>query len=112
MSKIVAIVTLVTFAKEGILLVLLGEGEEPYAIRTDLGWSIVGGSAPELNETPLSLCHRITIKELPIATPMDVINVLESDFKDTKASDNTVSQEDLIFLDKLKEGIKKNEQGH
>ncbi len=73
--------------------VLLGEGEEPYAIRTDLGWSIVGGSTPVLNETQSSLCHRITIKELPPVTPMDVINVLESDFKDTKASDKTVSQE-------------------
>lgn len=92
--------------------VLLGEGEEPYAIRTDLGWSIVGGSTSVLNETQSSLCHRITIKELPPVTPMDVINVLESDFKDTKASDKTVSQEDLIFLDKLKEGIRKNEQGH
>lgn len=38
--------------------------------------------------------------------------MLESDFKDTKASDKTVSQEDIILLDKLKEGIRKNEQGH
>lgn len=92
--------------------VLLGEGNEPYAIRTDLGWSIVGGSTSALSETKSSLCHRVTVKELPPVTPMDVINVLESDFKDTKASDKTVSQEDLIFLDKLKEGIRKNEQGH
>lgn len=43
---------------------------------------------------------------------MDVISVLESDFKDTKRDDKTVSQEDLVFLGKLKEGIRQNEQGH
>lgn len=52
------------------------------------------------------------VKEMPAVTPMDMVNVLESDFKDTKACDKTVSQEDLVFLEKLKEGIKKNEQGH
>ncbi|XP_013856110.1 uncharacterized protein LOC106511941, partial [Austrofundulus limnaeus] len=92
--------------------VLLGEGNAPYAIRTDLGWSVVGGSTSTLTDSEPRLCHRITVKELPPVTPIDVINVLESDFKDTKASDKTVSQEDLIFLDKLKEGIRKNEQGH
>lgn len=44
--------------------------------------------------------------------PMDVISVLESDFKDTKGDDKTVSQEDLMFLSTLKDGIKKNAQGH
>lgn len=37
---------------------------------------------------------------------------VESDFKDVTADDKTVSQEDIIFLDKLKRGIKKNAQGH
>ncbi|XP_026012239.1 uncharacterized protein LOC113014739 [Astatotilapia calliptera] len=91
--------------------VLLGKDNEPFAIQTDLGWSIVGGSS-ESNETETSLCHRVMVKEMPAVTPMDMINVLESDFKDTKACDKTVSQEDLVFLEKLKEGIKKNEQGY
>lgn len=89
--------------------VLHGRDNEPFAIQTDLGWSIVGSSTSGLMETETSLCHRVTVKELP---PMDAKTVLESDFKDTKVSDKTVSQEDLIFLDKLKEGIRKNEQGH
>ena len=90
--------------------VITGKDYEPYAILTDLGWSIVGYSTPSLDETETSLCHRVTLKELPPVTPIYVLSVLESDFKDTKG-DNKTSQ-DLIFLSKLKEGIKKNEQGH
>lgn len=92
--------------------VLAGKDNEPYAILTDLGWSIVGCSTPCLHESESSLCHRVTVKELPPVTPMDVISALESDFKDTNGDDKTVSQEDLIFLSKLKEGIRKNDKGH
>ncbi|XP_032363653.1 uncharacterized protein LOC116677092 [Etheostoma spectabile] len=92
--------------------VLAGKDNEPYAILTDLGWSIVGCSTPHLDETGSSLCHRVALKELPPVTPMDVLSALESDFKDTKTDDKTVSQEDLVFLDKLKESIRKNDQGH
>lgn len=79
---------------------------------TDLGWSIVGCSTPDLNEQQSSLCHRVTVKELPSVTPIDVINVLESDFRDTEGVDKTFSQEDLMFLNKLEEGIRKNADGH
>lgn len=92
--------------------VLTGKDNEPYAIHTDLGWSVVGNSMPCLDGTETSLCHKVSVKELPPITPMDVISALESDFKDIKGDDKTVSQEDLIFLDKLKEGIRQNEQRH
>ncbi len=93
--------------------VILGKDDEPYAVQTDLGWSIVGSAAPCLETgTMNSLCHRVAVKEIPPVTPMDAIRALESDFKDVSGNDKTVSQEDLIFLDKLKEGIRKNDQGH
>lgn len=93
--------------------VLLGKDNEPYAIQTELGWSIVGSSNPSLQaDLTSSLCHRITIREIPAATPMNVIRALESDFRDVSGSDKTASQEDIIFLNKLKEGIKKTERGH
>ena len=93
--------------------VILGKNEEPYAVRTDLGWSIVGSEAPCLETGMMnSLCHRVAVKEIPSVTPMDAIRALEGDFKDVSGNDKTVSQEDLIFLDKLKEGIRKDEQGH
>ena len=90
--------------------VLSGKDNKPYAILT--GWSIVGGSTPCMDETESSLCYRVNVKELPPVTPMDIISILESDFKDTKGDDKTVSQEDLIFLDKLKGSIRKNDTGH
>lgn len=93
--------------------VILGKENEPYAIHTDLGWSIVGNSAP-CNETDSasSLCHRITVKEIPPSTPADAIRALERDFKESDRNEKTVSQEDLVFLQKLEHGITQTENGH
>ena len=93
--------------------VISGGNEEPYAVCTDLGWSIVGCSSPCLDAPSVARrCFRIAVKELPPVTPADAICVLESDFKDAKEDGKTVSQEDILFLDKLKTGIRKNSQGH
>nr|XP_055051100.1 uncharacterized protein LOC129436861 [Misgurnus anguillicaudatus]XP_055051101.1 uncharacterized protein LOC129436861 [Misgurnus anguillicaudatus] len=92
--------------------VILGKDDEPYAILTDIGWSIIGCSTPGFRESTISLCHRITTKEMPTLTPLEAIHVLESDFKDVATDNATVSQEDIMFLDKLREGINKNAQGH
>lgn len=59
--------------------ILVGEGDKPYAIQTDLGWSIVGClDLPNVS----GFCYRLVCKELPSVTPVDAIRVLESDFKD------------------------------
>ncbi|KAL7872550.1 hypothetical protein SRHO_G00075330 [Serrasalmus rhombeus] len=93
--------------------VILGGDDEPFAIRTDLGWSVVGRSSPAMDSPPLtSLCHRISVKEVPLVTPADVIRVLESDFKDGRDDSKTVSQDDVMFLNKLGCGIQKNTEGH
>lgn len=93
--------------------VILGGDEEPYAIQMDLGWSIVGRSSPSHDSLSTShLCHRITVKELPPATPVDVIRILESDFKDGSEVGKAVSQDDITFLKKVEEGIRKNIHGH
>ncbi|KAI2646413.1 Pro-Pol polyprotein [Labeo rohita] len=91
--------------------VLTGKDSEPYAICTDLGWSVVGSAVPSMDRGDVGLCHKVMVKELPPVTPMDVLGALESDFKDVK-DHKVVSQEDLLFLDILKGSIKKNEQGH
>ncbi|KAL0149906.1 hypothetical protein M9458_054789 [Cirrhinus mrigala] len=63
--------------------VILGGDDEPYAIRTDLGWSIVGCSSPNSDLSEVNrLCHRTAVKEFPPITPANVLRVLESDFKD------------------------------
>lgn len=93
--------------------VILGGDEEPYAIQMDLGWSIVGRSSPSHDSLSTShLCHRITVKELPPATPVDVIRILESDSKDGSEVGKAVSQDDITFLKKVEEGIRKNIHGH
>lgn len=58
------------------------------------------------------MCHRITVRELPPVTPADAIRVLESDFKDTSKDGKTVSEDDIFFLNLLKEGIVMNKHGH
>ena len=87
-----------------------GKDNQPYAVQTELGWSIVGSSASSPDTG--NFCHRVAVKEIPSVTPIDAVRALERDFKDVHENDKIVSQDDLIFLDKLKAGIKKNEQGH
>lgn len=92
--------------------VIVGEYDEPYALKTDLGWSIVGPSLPKPDFSGVtSFCHRLSVKEIPPLTPADAIRVLESDFKDVD-DDKTLSQDDIIFLNKLSDGIRKNSFGH
>ena len=84
---------------------ITGKPNEPYGIRTDLGWSIVGGS--DMN-SGRSFCHRVAVSELPVITMNDIVRVLESDFQENKDAEMT-SQEDLQFLKIIEQGIKKAE---
>ncbi|KAI3359202.1 hypothetical protein L3Q82_002719 [Scortum barcoo] len=62
--------------------VITGGDDEPYAVKTDLGWSIVGSSPQVAKASEVTgLCHRVSVKELPSLTPATVIKALESDFK-------------------------------
>jgi len=88
--------------------VVTGEEDQPYAVRTDLGWSVVGGS--EANER-VRFCHRTYTKENPEISPRDVLAVLQTDFADAKGGETLMSQEDLKFIQLLEEGITR-EAGH
>ena len=88
--------------------VIAGKSNEPYGIRTDLGWSIVGTANVNSGR---SFCHRVAVKEVPVVTMGEVIRVLESDFHDKKDGKMT-SQEDLKFLKIMEEGIRRAENGH
>ncbi len=77
--------------------VILGGGQRATCC---LGWSIVGPSlAHHESQSGVTMCHRVSIKEIPAVTPTDVIKVLESDFKDTEENTRVVSQEDIMFLE-------------
>ncbi|KAL6490189.1 hypothetical protein MHYP_G00005340 [Metynnis hypsauchen] len=93
--------------------VITGGDDEPYAIKTDLGWSIVGSSPWVAKSTEVTgLCHRVSVKELPPVTPAAVIRALESDFRDTNPGDKSISQDDIQFMHLLNERIHQNADGH
>ncbi|XP_034052757.1 uncharacterized protein LOC117533237 [Gymnodraco acuticeps] len=115
--------------------ILSGKDNYPYAQRTDLGWSIVGCSNPAKDYCDtIGTSHRIVVRQVTPAVqpaiqlkrevhfvcktqvkeihPTDILKVLESDFTEHTTDDNQVSQEDLLFLSKVKEGIRQREDGH
>ena len=88
--------------------VLAGGNNEPYGIKTDLGWSIVGGSDVRSGR---SLCHKVAVREIPAVTLIDIVRVLESDFQEVN-NDKKTSQEDLNFVKIIEEGIENTGNGH
>ena len=93
--------------------VITTEDQEPYAQKTDLGWSIVGCVKPshDLNDVA-GYSHRIAVKEMPTVTPSDAVRLLESDFSDSTQDDKRTSQDNLLFLQKMEGGIRQDEDGH
>ncbi|XP_037113011.1 uncharacterized protein LOC119126082 isoform X2 [Syngnathus acus] len=90
--------------------VVSGKDNEPFAQRTDLGWSIVGCADPCVDYgDAIGSSHRIVVKQ--VITPPEVIKALESDFNERIAEDAHISQEDLRFLSIMEEGIKAKPDG-
>ena len=46
-------------------------------IKTDLGWSIVGGKDVK---SARSSCHKVAVEKLPAVSVNDTVGILESDF--------------------------------
>ena len=106
------------------------DGDGPYGERTDLSWGIVGVVDPShcendaigtshhllslqvpsslsprknLNECSVVFSFRTTVKEVVAS---DVLNILESDFKDMSSPGSVMSYDDRKFLSILSDGIK------
>lgn len=116
--------------------VLSGKENQPFGLKTDLGWSIVGFGNTCLDfGDDIGLSHRIIVKQVmpsiesssnltsevhyvnktqikEMISPADVIKVLESDFVEKASEDIKTSQEDIRFMTKLKESIKHKDNGH
>ncbi|KAG1940147.1 hypothetical protein F2P79_016875 [Pimephales promelas] len=116
--------------------VVCGEESQPFAQKTDLGWSIVSyGDPGEHYGDAIGVSHRIIVKQVmpevnamvqlkgevhyvchtqvsEMVTPDDIIKMLESDFSERGGEETTFSQEDLHFLTKLKDGIRQKQDGH
>lgn len=93
--------------------IVSGQENQPYAQRTDLGWSIVGYGNPcvEYGDA-IGISHRIVVTQVKEITPSDIIKVLELDFSERAREEDPVSQDDLKFLSKLRENIRQKDDGH
>ena len=110
--------------------VILGSGEDPYAIRTLLGWGIVGPVLGKDGDEDVVTCNRIVARELvpesrntlsfvlqgnakEVIDPGAVKNFFEQDFSERKDSANLgLSKEDRRFLDIAEDGVLQHEDGH
>ena len=92
------------------LNVKLGGSEDPFAVETKLGWSIVGRvQGIEVDEEHITHC--VKVKE-EILLPK-ILRVLESDFTEMKKDEDlsSLSQDDLKFMEIVKSGIHQTEDG-
>ena len=83
------------------LEVVTGGENDPFAQRTELGWSIVGSSNPHLDrQGNQRFVHRVKVREIPTPSTTDVLKILESDFNERKYADKDkyVSQDDVRFI--------------
>ncbi|XP_063964979.1 uncharacterized protein LOC135156433 [Lytechinus pictus] len=107
----------------------------PYGQKTDLGWSIVG-TVKEIEhnfeDDPVGVSHRLTACEIPAElktgnkdvlfahhtsvkeeiTPARVTRLMEADFLDTKAEGVAYSQNDVKFMNIMRDEIHKLDDGH
>ncbi|KAM9825109.1 uncharacterized protein ACBT44_005920 isoform 1-T1 [Syngnathus typhle] len=110
--------------------IVSGKEGEPYAQRTDLGWSIVGQTNPCLNYgDAIGISHRIIVKKVipelkpslklqnkvhyvnrttvKDVTPSDVIKALEGDFSERALDANLVPHEELEEEKDIKRSLRK-----
>ena len=114
--------------------VIHGSSEDPYAVRTLLGWSIVGPVATSdssLEDHALnSTCHRTLARErVPgdresrlsfvlkgktkeLINPTAINQMFELDFSDHNSGRHGLSKEDRRFLEIVEQGIHQCEGGH
>ncbi|XP_053272740.1 uncharacterized protein LOC128430658 [Pleuronectes platessa] len=116
--------------------VVSGEENQPFALRTDLGWSVVGYGNLSLDYgDAIGVSHQVIVQQVipgnpsfsnltskvhyvcrtqiqEIVSPSAVIKVLESDFVEKASEDGNISQEDLRFLSRMEKGIRLKEDGH
>ena len=115
--------------------VILGKGEDPYAVRTLLGWGIIGpispleGIQPNCGEHLVSSGNRILVCEVDTGrcsncsfvlnsqtkeeiNPFAVTQMFERDFSESSFPGSGLSKEDRRFLTIAREGITQLENGH
>ncbi|XP_054762932.2 uncharacterized protein LOC129269456 [Lytechinus pictus] len=105
--------------------VIAGGEDHPYAVKSALGWGVIGRVCKTPESREQGVCHKITTEGarnhsmfvLPrsakeILTPERVLKALESDFQNEDSREQSLSVEDQRFLNILNTGIKKRDDGH
>ncbi|XP_064631350.1 uncharacterized protein LOC135489762 [Lineus longissimus] len=89
--------------------VVPGADSDPYAIRTDLGWGIIGVMGKSTGEARFA--YRTSTKEID---PGQVQKMFELDFSEKRAEEDSqgLSVEDHRFLSIMKDGIRQLDNGH
>ena len=117
-----------------------GRENDPFAVQTSLGWSIVGGVDQSVDGDAIGSSFRIlvkniqeemrprtgrdahridvrfvaktNVKEVMDIPPTEIIRILEDDFGDDPKGEHLMSQDDMLFLEKVGNGIHQATDGH
>ena len=116
--------------------IIPGEDDSPYAMRSDLGWGIIGKISQSLDEEDEERCDRFDVTDSldpptlatrskkicnfavrthvkEVINPYQVIKMFEMDFSERRGNKQAaLSQDDILFLKKMEEGICQTEDGH
>ena len=111
---------------------ILGKGDDPHAIRTLLGWGIVGPvheASEQEDSEELGTCNRIVTREIPtsknanhafvvksrskeVISPAAVKKMFEADFSEQNVETRGLSQEDRRFMKIVEDGFGRCNNGH
>jgi hypothetical protein len=111
--------------------VIPGNSRDPYAVRTVLGWGLIGATNPSHKQhyANISNCHRIQTQDIAtqdsselnfisrkstkeVLNPNAVRRMFEQDFSERNKEKKSLSQEDRRFLKQTKEAIHITDDGH
>ena len=97
-----------------------GGEDDPYAVRTALGWGVIGmmrqgnnckdayGFSTTSLESRTHFVFRTQVKEV---SPLQVTKMFEIDFNE-RQTEEVASQDDRRFIKKMKDGIHRRDDGH
>ena len=92
--------------------IIRGDVDEPYAVETELGWSIVGSTRRSTDQEASGRCFRVIVKESPNPAPNEILKMLELDFAENYVDDKAYSQEDLRFVQRMEDEIHRCSDGN
>ena len=88
--------------------VQLGAEDDPWAVRTLLGWGICGIVDKSTGDSASHFVHRTSVTEI---SPAQLVTMYNIDFHE-RQTDEKISAQDRLFLKIMEEGIERREDGH